>query len=148
MNIKPPPLPPSKRYSHLGSITGFEAERMVTRAVSFHNNWRSEKPKVYDVQHFLQQHNILSMVVLPGGKHLVASVADYTYTLYWIMVLVVDYRHGGLIPLAKAPTETKAFNLRAKYMTVRDVSGIVIAYIRREFYGSSYAATGYVPTKL
>jgi hypothetical protein len=117
---------------------------MVTRAITFHNNWRSVAPKVYDVQHFMQHHNVLSMVVLPGGKHLVASVADHTYAIYSLMVFVVDYRHGGLVPLAKTPTETKAFNLRAKYMTVRGIRGIVVAYVRREFYGSSYASTGYV----
>jgi hypothetical protein len=137
MNITPPPLPPSKRYGHLRFLTGFEAERLVTRAISFHNNWRSAAPKVYDIEHFVLHHNILSMVVLPGGKHLVASVADYTYTLYSLMVFVVDHRHGGLFPLAKTSTETKAINLRAKYMTVRGVSGLVIVYVRREFYSSS-----------
>jgi hypothetical protein len=144
MNISPPPLPPAKRYSHLRYISGFEAERMVTRAISFHNNWRSDAPKVYSAHHFMLNHNILSMVVLPGGKHLIASVADYTYTLYSLMVFVADYRHGGLIPLAKMPTETKAYRLRAKYMTVRGVSGIVVAYVRREFHRSSRHLAGYV----
>jgi hypothetical protein len=144
MNITPPPLPPARRYSNLGSITGFEAERMVIRAISFHDNWKSEAPKVYDVQHFMQHHNVLSMVVLPGGKHLVASVADYTYTVYALMVFVMDYRHGGLIPLAKTFTETKAQNLRARYMTVRRVSGIVIGYVRQEFCrGSHYSGCVY-----
>ena len=117
---------------------------MVTRAISFHNNWRSDAPKVYDIQHFNQHYNVLSMVVLPGGKHLVASVTDYTCSVYSLMVFVMDYRHGGLIPLAKTPTETKAQNLRAKYMTVKGVTGIVVAYIRREFRGSSRVLSGCV----
>jgi hypothetical protein len=144
MNINPPPLPPVKRYAHLGCITGFEAERMVTRAISFHNNWRSEAPKVYDIQHFMQHHNVLSMAVLPGGKHLVAAVADYTYAVHSLMVFIMDYRHGGLIPLAKMPTETKAQNLRAKYQTVRGVTGIVIAYVRREFQSGFHNIAGCV----
>lgn len=144
MNITPPPLPPSKRYKDLENLTGFEAERMVIRAISFHNNWKSEAPKVYGMRSYMLHHNVLSMVVLPGGKHLVASVADYTYTHYFLMVLVMDYRHGGLVPLAKVATDTKAYNVRAKYMTVRGTAGIVIGYTRREFHSNARVSAKFV----
>lgn len=84
------------------------------------------------------------MTVLPGAKHLVASMADYTYTVYSLILFVVDHRHGGLVPLAKLPTETKAYNVRAKYMTIRGVNGIVIGYVRREFVKNSRRDVGFV----
>lgn len=82
------------------------------------------------------------MEVLPGGKHLIASVSDYNNACYWLMILVSDYHTGGLVPLAKMPTDTKAYNLRAKYMTVRGSEGIVIGYVRREFYGDAFKSSG------
>lgn len=137
INIVLPPLPPAARYKNLSGITGYEAERLVIRAISFNDNWRGMEPRTYNACCFPMGHRVLSMIVLPGGKHLVASVADITHSVYYLMVFVMDHRHGGLVPLAKTPTDTKAYNLQARYMTVRDTSGIVIGYVRREFYGES-----------
>lgn len=134
MNIVPPPLPPSKRYN-MEFLTGLEAQKMVIRSISFNNNWRSQTPRVYNTRSIALQHNVLSMVVLPGGKHLAASVANKDCTAYSLMVLVVD-RQGGVVPLATMPTTTKAYRLQAKYMTVNGTSTIVIGYVRREFYGN------------
>lgn len=71
-------------------------------------------------------------------------MTDYGHKLFWVMVLVVDYRHGGLVPLARIPTETRAYNLRVKYMSIKGVMGIVVGYVRREFYGDAYASSGFV----
>jgi hypothetical protein len=132
MNIPLPPLPPTSRYS-LGNL-GFEVEKMVFRAISLDDNWRSYAPKLYQTQVVKVYDQVQDMTVLPGGKYLVASVRDTGNKRYAIIVYVMDHC-GHNVALAKTPTKSKAYNLQAKYMTHRGVQGITISYIRREFKG-------------
>jgi hypothetical protein len=131
VNIPLPPLPPTPRYRL--SELDFEAERLVFRALSLDNNWRSFAPKTYRSQRLTVYNQVLAMKVLPGGKYLVASVGDSEGHRYAIIVYVLDHPTRGSVALAKTPTKSKAYNLQAKYMTWDEVQGISIAYIRRKF---------------
>lgn len=141
INIPLPPLPPTSRYS-LGQLA-MEAERLVIRAISLDDNWRSFKPKLYRAQKLKAYSQVHAMKVLPGGKYLVASV-DPGCRRYAIMVFVLDHAGSETMALAKTPTKSKAYNLQAKYMTFQGVQGIAIAYIRRKFKGTDRERCGLV----
>ncbi|EGO19043.1 hypothetical protein SERLADRAFT_411939 [Serpula lacrymans var. lacrymans S7.9] len=132
LGYEAPPLPPSTRYA-LHSITSFEAERLVTRALTLRQNWMSPEPVAKDLHCFRAYRQILSMVALPGGKHLVASVSNPDRNHFSLVVYVLDHRVGGVVPLAETPVKRKAYDLRVKYMTIEGVRSIVIAFNRRKF---------------
>ncbi|KAL4070480.1 hypothetical protein J3A83DRAFT_4243550 [Scleroderma citrinum] len=126
-----PQLPPSLRYSPR-FLTSFEAERLVTRAISLDMNWVSSRPCTLFRSSFLAHRLIQSMVVLPGGKYMVASVCNWAKNHYSLCVYALDHRVWGIVPLAETPVKQKAYNLRAKYMTIDGKPSIVIAYVRRK----------------
>lgn len=126
-----PQLPPSFRYSPQ-FLTSFEAERLVTRAITLDMNWASQRPWTLFRSSFLAHRLIQSMVVLPGGKYMVASVCNWAKNLYSLCVYALDHRVWGIVPLAETPVKQKAYNLRAKYMTIDGKPSIVIAYVRRK----------------
>lgn len=129
-----PQLPPSSRHSPR-FLTSFEAERLVIRAVTLDVNWVSSRPSTLFRKSFMAHRLIQSMVVLPGGKYMVASVSNWAKNLYSLCVLALDHRVGGIVPLAETPVKQKAYNLRAKYMSVDGNPSIVIAYVRRKKVG-------------
>ena len=89
-----------------------------------------------------QVHRLIqSMVVLPGGKYMVASVCNMAKTHYSLIVFALDHRIGGIVPLAETPVKQKAYNLKAKYMNIDGTPSIVIAYIRRKM-SSRYSGSG------
>lgn len=110
-----------------------ETERLLLRAISLDRSWKSNEPKYLYDWSFNAHHDVLSMVLLPGGQYLVASVADRVQKHYAIVVFAMDHRTAGAVPLAKTPTTTKAFHLQAKYMTIKEERGIVISYVRRDY---------------
>ncbi|KAF9245645.1 hypothetical protein BU15DRAFT_40660 [Melanogaster broomeanus] len=126
-----PQLPPSHSHSPQ-FLTSFEAERLVTRAISFHMNWMSPKPHPLSLNSFQVHRLVQSMVVLPGGKYMVASVCNTAKTHYSLVVFVLDHRIGGVVSLAETPVKQKAYNLQAKYMNIDGTPSIVIAYLRRK----------------
>ncbi|OBZ77473.1 hypothetical protein A0H81_02707 [Grifola frondosa] len=130
-NVPLPPIPPTSRHSY-PRLSGLEAERLLIRAMSLEKNWRRIRPKPLSTWSFNAHHNVLAMTLLPGGHHLVASVADKKRYHYSLMVFIMD-DHGSAKPVAKTCTITKAYSLQAKYVTIRGQRGIAISYIRREF---------------
>ncbi|KIK91109.1 hypothetical protein PAXRUDRAFT_35081 [Paxillus rubicundulus Ve08.2h10] len=126
-----PQLPPSYRHSPQ-FLTSFEAERLVTRAVSLHINWVSPNPHPVSHNSFQIHRLIQSMVVLPGGKYMVASVCNLAATHYSLVVFALDHRIGGVVPLAETPVKQKAYNMQARYMNIDGTPSIVIGYIRRK----------------
>ncbi|KAG6334135.1 hypothetical protein ID866_4958 [Astraeus odoratus] len=121
-----PQLPPSSRYSPR-CLTSFEAERLVIRAITVHINWVSPTPSTLFRKSYLAHRLVQSMVVLPGGKYMVASVCNWAKNLYSLVVYSLDHRAGGIVPLAETPVKQKAYNLKAKYMTADGQPSIVIA---------------------
>ncbi|KIJ66452.1 hypothetical protein HYDPIDRAFT_180871 [Hydnomerulius pinastri MD-312] len=126
-----PQLPPSTRHSPR-FLTSFEAERLVTRAITLQKNWTSASPHPLFLNSFQVHRLVQSMVVLPGGKYMVASVSNLAKTHYSLVVFALDHRIGGIVPLAETPAKQKAYNLTAKYMDINGTPSIVIAYIRRK----------------
>ncbi|TCD60380.1 hypothetical protein EIP91_010252 [Steccherinum ochraceum] len=131
-----PPLPPTSRYA-MEKLTGLEAERLVTRAISLDKIWREEEPTHVDHWRVNTQYFINSMVLLPGGRYLVASAKDNTHDGYLIVVYVLDH-HYRAVPLAVLPTKkVKAYQLVARYVSVdrpggsegSKVTGIAISYV-------------------
>ncbi|KAG1742714.1 uncharacterized protein EDB91DRAFT_1127657 [Suillus paluster] len=140
-----PALPPSLRYSpHF--LTSFEAERLVIRAITVHKNWILPNPLAVSVLSVQAHRHILSMVVLPGGKYLVASACNLAKTHYSLVVYVLDHRISGIVPLAETPVKGKAYHICAKYMNVEGTPSILIGYIRRKTLKSHKTANSIDPS--
>ena len=77
---------------------------------------------------------------------MVASVCNWAKNLYSLCIYALDHRVWGIVPLAETPVKQKAYNLRAKYMTIDGKPSIVIAYVRRKksdrFKGPKYGKFG------
>ena len=136
-----PALPPSMRYSPQ-FLTSFEAERLVIRAITVHKNWILPNPFAVSFLPVQAHRHILSMVVPPGGKYLVASTCNLAKTHYSLVVYVLDHRICGIVPLAETPVRGKAYHLCAKYMNVEGTPSILIGYIRRKTLNGNKTANG------
>ncbi|KAG9313929.1 hypothetical protein JVU11DRAFT_4702 [Chiua virens] len=139
-----PQRPPSHRHSSK-YLTSFEAERLVTKSISLQKNWVSPNPSPLSRDSFQVHRLIQSMVVLPGGKYMVASVCNMAKTHYSLVVFALDHRIGGVVPLAETPVKRKAYNLKAKYMNIDGTPSIVIAYVRRKI-SSRYSDSSVDPS--
>ncbi|KAF8559892.1 hypothetical protein OG21DRAFT_1502235 [Imleria badia] len=139
-----PQRPPSHRHSPQ-YLTSFEAERLVTRAISLQKNWLSPNPCPLSRDSFQIHRLIQSMVLLPGGKYMVASVCNTAKTHYSLIVFALDHRIGGVVPLAETPVKRKAYNLKARYMNIDGKPSIVIAYVRRKM-SSRHNSSGVDPS--
>lgn len=144
LDLPVPPLPPTSRRS-FKNLTGLEAERLFIRSLSLSKNLSSRNPTPYCARVVEAFHHVQSMVILPGGHHLVASVKEETCNSFALMIFVLDYRNGGALPLAKTATPTQAYNLQAKYMTLRGQTGIMVAYTLKDVRSKKYktAAQGF-----
>jgi hypothetical protein len=140
LNLLVPPLPQTSRRS-FKNITGLEAERLFVRSLSLSKNLSSRNPTPYWARVVEAFHQVQSMVILPGGHHLVASVREETCNSFALMIFVLDYRNGGALPLAKTDTPTQAYNLQAKYMALHDQNGIMIAYTLKDIRSKKYRMT-------
>ncbi|KAG2155735.1 hypothetical protein DEU56DRAFT_321757 [Suillus clintonianus] len=140
-----PVLPPSTRYSP-NFLTSFEAERLVIRAITVHKSWILPNPFAATYLPVQAHRHILSMVVLPGGKYLVASACNLAKTHYSLVVYVLDHRISGIVPLAETPVRGKAYNVCAKYMNVEGIPSILIGYIRRKISKSHQSANSIDPS--
>ncbi|KAJ6575495.1 hypothetical protein B0H19DRAFT_1128980 [Mycena capillaripes] len=125
-----PPLRPTFRYSL--QATDFEAEQLVSRAISLEDNWRRDEPRVHNRQVMDAHHRVLDMRLLPGGKFLIASVRDLSSHRYYITLFSLDHPKGNRA-VARVPTISKAYDLQAKYMKYKGAHGIMVAYTRRTF---------------
>ena len=137
LNLPVPPLPPTSRRS-FKNLTGLEAERLFIRSLSLSRNLSSRNPTPYWARVVEAFHHVQSMVILPGGHHLVASVREETCNSFALMIFVLDYRNGGALPLAKTDTPTQAYNLQAKYMRLHHQNGIMIAYTLKDIRSKKY----------
>lgn len=138
-----PPVPPTSRHS-FAKLTGFEVERLLVRPLSLDRAWQAKIPDCYDEWKFNAHHRIKSMVILPGGQYLIASVSDYADKYHAIMLWMLDHAYAPAVPLAKTPVSSKAYHLQAKYMTLGGRRGIAISFVCRGFKHRSDAKKGYV----
>ncbi|KAI0352198.1 hypothetical protein OH77DRAFT_1592241 [Trametes cingulata] len=135
-----PPLPPTERYS-FAKLNAVEAERLLTRISSLARRWDEEAPRYCKRWNFNAWSQVTEMVLLPGGQYMVASVADRSWQRFSIQVFTADFQYAQAAPIARLDIETKAFDLRAKYMTIHGVPGIVIAWVRRRYGNPKYGDT-------
>ncbi|KAI0692044.1 hypothetical protein BC835DRAFT_90455 [Cytidiella melzeri] len=125
-----PPLPPTSRHT-FENLTAIEAEALLVRAQSLDRNW-SKNYSSPETWSFAFEYRVAEMTVLPGCRYMVASISDFTRTKWDLMLCVLDSRYG-VIPIARTSTKTKAFGLRARYLTVKGVPGVTIAFVRRDW---------------
>lgn len=140
-----PPLEWSTRWS-IKTLSALEAERMVTRAMSFDKSWHNSRPGFrpgHELWSFPVHFRISSLCLLPGSQYLIASVCDRTLKRFSIILFTLDHKFGGAVPLAQCQTDGKAFGLTARYMTVRGNQGIVIAYLLRHWKDPEDGKRGY-----
>ena len=137
LNLPIPPLPPNSRRSFT-NLTGLEAERLFIRSLSLSKNLSSRSPNPYWARAVEAFHHVQSMVILPGGHHLIASVREETCNTFALMIFVLDYRNGGALPLAKNDTLTQPYNLQAKYMTLQGQNGIMVACTLKDIRSKKY----------
>ncbi|CDO69108.1 hypothetical protein BN946_scf185042.g10 [Trametes cinnabarina] len=132
VDIPLPPLPPSTRHTP-PYMSGFEVERLLCRAYSLHRNWNAGTPRCLYSAQFSAHHRVLDMVMVPGGRYLVASVTNRSEEIYSLLVFAIDIQ-GHFRALAKTDTATKAYDIRAKYVTVRGEQSLAITYLRRDYH--------------
>ncbi|KAH9848772.1 hypothetical protein C2E23DRAFT_738871 [Lenzites betulinus] len=130
-----PPVPHTSRYT-TQKMTGLEAERMVCRAYSLQQNWERQSPRCHRQWEFNAHYRVLEMTLLPGGRYLIASVSDREGLKYAIVVYAMD-AIGSARAIAKTDTATKAYGIRAKYVTIKGQKSIAIAYLRRDYHHKS-----------
>ncbi|KAI0058452.1 hypothetical protein BV25DRAFT_1919333 [Artomyces pyxidatus] len=123
------PLPPSEVYS-LGSLSGFEAERLLSRSIGIHANWKSKTPRIFKAWRFPMWHPISSMKIAPGGKYLFASVCT-NVNKYALKLCMLDHRVKVAYPIAILDVGPKPYNLDVKYMRCRGELGLAVTYMTR-----------------
>ncbi|KAI0058457.1 hypothetical protein BV25DRAFT_1902163 [Artomyces pyxidatus] len=122
------PLPPSVVYS-MSSLSGFEAERLVVRAMGVTANWKSEIPRLFKAWRFPMWSDISSIKLVPGGKYALVSVCrGYQYA---ISLCILDHRVKIAYTMSMLGTGTKAYNIELKYMRYKGVLGLTLAFMRR-----------------
>ncbi|RDX40864.1 hypothetical protein OH76DRAFT_1459350 [Lentinus brumalis] len=132
-DIPLPMLPPTSQHT-IDRMSGLEAERVLIRALSMARNWKSLNPKAHREWVFdTGEYRVLEMAVLAGGNHLVTSAAAPHDQYYSLIVWDMDV-HGRPKMVAAVATESKAYDIQAKYMTINGEKSIVIAYIQREYH--------------
>ncbi|KAI0801556.1 hypothetical protein C8Q74DRAFT_1242789 [Fomes fomentarius] len=144
-----PPLPPTERYS-FANLSSTEAERLFTRASTLKRHWDKDQlpcARRWDID---SHRIVLEIALLPGGQYLVAAMADRSRTRFSIEVFTSDFNYSLGFPVARLESGTKAFDLRAKYMTIHDEQGIVIGYVtrtyRRERYSDRLGSINTIPS--
>ncbi|KAI8980629.1 hypothetical protein BD414DRAFT_492810 [Trametes punicea] len=132
-----PPVPPTARYS-FEKLSAVEAERLLVRCSSLSKQWDTEEPRYLNEWQFDAYRRVIDMVLLPGGQYIVASVTDRAWKRFAVQIFTADFRYSMASPIAQMSVPTKAFELRAKYMTFRGKPGIVVTYIRRDYRHSCF----------
>ncbi|RPD62886.1 hypothetical protein L227DRAFT_646223 [Lentinus tigrinus ALCF2SS1-6] len=131
-DIPLPILPPTSQNT-IDRMSGFDAERILVRAYSITRNWQSPHPKALREWTFdTADYRVLDMTLLPGGNHLITSACNRDSQHYSLIVWDLDVR-GAPKMVAGIPTDSKAYNIQAKYMTLDGVKCLVLAYLQRDY---------------
>ncbi|KAJ8523092.1 hypothetical protein ONZ45_g433 [Pleurotus djamor] len=128
MSFPLPPLRPTYRFSL--QKFDFEAEQLVTRAISLDDNWRNHNTAVRNREDYATDRVILEMKLLPGGKYLVTSDTDERRFRYGMTIYSLE-DPGGLRPVARIDTGTRVFHIQAKYMKYEGQQALVVACLQR-----------------
>ncbi|RPD70942.1 hypothetical protein L226DRAFT_538549 [Lentinus tigrinus ALCF2SS1-7] len=131
-DIPIPILPPTSRNT-IDCMSVSEMERILVRARSIMRNWQSPHPKVFREWNFdTADYHILDMTLLPGGSHLITSACDRGDQQCSLIVWDLDVKGAPKMVVA-IPTESKAYDIQAKYMSLNGVNSIVLVYLQRNY---------------
>ncbi|KAH9887902.1 hypothetical protein C8Q73DRAFT_711051 [Cubamyces lactineus] len=130
-----PPLPPTSRHTP-SRMSGVEVEALLSRAYSLDHNWRRRKPRCFHEWDFDPFHNIVEMTQSTGGRYLVATITDPEHKRYSIGVYAMSIL-GPPRLIAKMKTETNAYGIRVKYVTIKGTKSLAIAFLQRQYYHAS-----------
>ncbi|KAG7446726.1 uncharacterized protein BT62DRAFT_83554 [Guyanagaster necrorhizus] len=109
-------------------------ERALIRASSLEKNWIVEPCIRFTYILETPGDKVLEVSLLPGGKYLVASMADVKDYRYYLAIFDVDEtpaERNNL--LAKIALPSRAYHLRAKFMHYQGEQRIMIFYVRRGY---------------
>ncbi|EKM55094.1 uncharacterized protein PHACADRAFT_255465 [Phanerochaete carnosa HHB-10118-sp] len=127
-----PPLPPEADHD-LGNMKGSSAEHFFMRAYELDKAWReAHQQPPSAVWEFDAKGYVAEMVLLPGGRYLLASVSDRD-KWQWMLVLYAVHDRGPAEPLVAYRTESRAQMLQAKFSAYRGARGIVVSYLVRRW---------------
>lgn len=125
-------LPPSMGAWDYLEIFDFEPELLVTRALTLQDNWKRKRPaRVYKKQVISTSMRVSEMLILPGGKYLLASTSDPEGFRPSITVYSLEYNLNGTHAVAAISTKYQAYQLRARFLIYNGRPGIMIAYLER-----------------
>lgn len=124
------PLPPSNAYN-LHSLTSFDLETVITRAISYDLAWKKDTVTPHASYGCTSYHHIEEIVILPGGHFLLSSVKSHSGEYGLIIWAVQHPATQKPVALLYRQTEVKAYALTARYMTVRGKKGITVSFLRK-----------------
>lgn len=125
----PTPSVSSKQYLE---PFNFEQEQIVTRAITFHDNWCNETAQIFQSKLIATDQMVCEMKILPGGKYLLASTSDTEGFRFYLALFSLDYTTPkGSHVIARSPTPLRPYQLCAKYMMYEGRQGIMTTYMQR-----------------
>ncbi|KAK0192401.1 hypothetical protein F5146DRAFT_1190248 [Armillaria mellea] len=112
----------------------YHLERALIRAHSLETNWKIGPCIRFTYLIETPAEKVLEVALLPGGKYLIASMADINDCQYYLAVFDVDEtpEHRNNL-LAKIPLPSRAYQLRARFMHYQGEQRIIAFYVRRSF---------------
>lgn len=130
------PLPPVSELNPLSTRwpAHFEAEQLVTRAITMDDNWKKDCPSVYNIRSIPAFHKILEMKILHGAKYLVASLQDAASDRFYIIIFSLEGpMANGKHAIVRAPVSSRAYHVQTKYMQYKGRQGIMTLFLQRRF---------------
>lgn len=113
----------------------FEFEQLFARTVSVNGNLRRQQhPCIlhHDVIHTLEHIPLYDVKLLPGGRYVVASSYDTQRWSILIRLLEHPKANARQFPFVAVPTESRAYEIQAKYMPYRGHDVLMIMFLQRQ----------------
>jgi hypothetical protein len=131
---------PTSTYN-MDNLSGLEAERLISRAISLEDNWRREQPRAHRARTFPAWWDVLHIALAPGGHYMVASTCTRGGDHYALMLYSMDHPSLVAVPLTRLKTVNKAYCLSIRYMPYLGEQGIMISFIKRSCYYKGHWTT-------
>ncbi|KAK0489503.1 hypothetical protein EDD18DRAFT_1189544 [Armillaria luteobubalina] len=112
----------------------YHLEQALLRAFTLEKNWKMGPCIRFTYLVETPGEKVLEVALLPGGKYLIASMADVNDHQYYLAVFDVNEKpkHRNNL-LAKIPLPSRAYQLRARFMHYQGEQRIIVFYVRRGF---------------
>jgi hypothetical protein len=123
------------------NLSGLEAERLISRAISLEDNWRRELPRAYRMRMFPAWWDVLYIALAPGGHYMVASTCTRGGDHYALMLYAMDHPTMVADPLTRLKTSNKAYCLSVRYMSYLGEQGLMVSFLKRSCYYKGHWTT-------